>query len=74
MKITACRIAETNKEPYHKTDDFFHGFGISNMRNAAEKYGGQLTTKCESWKISLEDFIADTIKIGDAIKCGFINA
>ena len=37
-----------------KTDDFFHGFGISNMRNAAEKYGGQLTTKCESGKFLLK--------------------
>ena len=37
-----------------KTDDFFHGFGISNMRNTAEKYGGQLTTKCESGKFLLK--------------------
>jgi len=37
-----------------KNDDFLHGFGISNMQKAAEKYGGQLTTKCESGKFLLK--------------------
>lgn len=30
-----------------KPDSFLHGFGISNMKKAAEKYGGQLTARCE---------------------------
>ncbi len=37
-----------------KSDDFLHGFGISNMRKAAEKYGGQLTTKCENGRFILK--------------------
>ena len=37
-----------------KQDDFLHGFGISNIQKAAEKYGGQLTTKCESGKFVLK--------------------
>lgn len=30
-----------------KTDSFLHGFGLPNIRNAAEKYGGQCSTKIE---------------------------
>ena len=37
-----------------KADEFLHGFGISNMQKAAEKYSGQLTTKCESGKFLLK--------------------
>ena len=37
-----------------KSDDFLHGFGISNMRKAAEKYGGQLTTKYEKGTFTLK--------------------
>ena len=37
-----------------KSDDFLHGFGISNMRKAAEKYDGQLITKCENGKFVLK--------------------
>ena len=37
-----------------KRDDFLHGFGISNMQKAAEKYGGQLTAKCENGKFVLK--------------------
>ena len=37
-----------------KSDDFLHGFGISNMRKAAEKYGGQLTAKCENGRFILK--------------------
>lgn len=40
-----------------KQDKFFHGFGISNMRKTAEKYGGQLTTKCENGKFTLKILI-----------------
>lgn len=40
-----------------KADDFLHGFGISNMRKAAEKYDGQLTTKCENGKFTLKILI-----------------
>ncbi len=38
-------------------DDFLHGFGISNMRKAAEKYGGQLTIKCENGRFTLKILI-----------------
>ena len=37
-----------------KNDDFLHGFGISNMRKAVEKYDGQLMTKCENGKFTLK--------------------
>ncbi len=37
-----------------KSDDFLHGFGISNMRKAAEKYDGQLITKSENGKFVLK--------------------
>lgn len=40
-----------------KQDDFLHGFGISNMQKAAEKYEGQLTTKCENGKFTLKILI-----------------
>ncbi len=40
-----------------KSDDFLHGFGISNMRKAAEKYGGQLTTKYEKGTFTLKILI-----------------
>lgn len=40
-----------------KKDDFLHGFGISNMKKAVEKYGGQLTTKCENGKFTLKVLI-----------------
>ena len=40
-----------------KKDTRYHGFGISNMKNAAEKYGGQLTAKCEDGKFTLQILI-----------------
>ncbi len=40
-----------------KNDDFLHGFGISNMRKAVEKYDGQLMTKCENGKFTLKILI-----------------
>ena len=40
-----------------KADDFLHGFGISNMRKAVEKYDGQLTIKCENGKFTLKILI-----------------
>ena len=40
-----------------KEDDYFHGFGISNMKKAAEQYGGQLTIKCEDGKFTLNILI-----------------
>lgn len=39
------------------SSDFLHGFGISNMRKAAEKYDGYLTTKCEKGKFVLKILI-----------------
>ena len=40
-----------------KADKFLHGFGIANMEKAAEKYGGQLTTKCENGRFTLKILI-----------------
>ena len=37
-----------------KGDKFLHGFGISNMQKAAEKYGGTCTTSQENGKFSLK--------------------
>ena len=48
---------EYTKQRTTKNDDFLHGFGISNMRKAAEKYDGQLTIKCENEKFTLKILI-----------------
>ena len=37
-----------------KSDDFLHGFGISNMRKVAEKYGGTCTTTQENGRFTLK--------------------
>lgn len=37
-----------------KADKFLHGFGISNMKKAAEKYGGTCTTTQENGKFTLK--------------------
>ena len=37
-----------------KTDKFLHGFGISNMKKAAEKYKGTCTTTQENGKFTLK--------------------
>ena len=37
-----------------KEDKFLHGFGISNMKQAAEKYGGICTTTQENGKFTLK--------------------
>ncbi len=43
-----------NRKRTSKKDGKFHGFGISNMKNAAGKYGGQLITTCEDGKFTLK--------------------
>lgn len=48
---------EYTKQRTTKSDDFLHGFGIFNMRKAAEKYDGQLTIKCENEKFTLKILI-----------------
>lgn len=40
-----------------KQDSFMHGFGILNMKKAAEKYGGQLVSKCEGGRFTLKILI-----------------
>ncbi len=40
-----------------KDDGFLHGFGIANMRKAAEKYGGQLVAKQEQERFVLKILI-----------------
>lgn len=37
-----------------KTDGFLHGFGLSNIRQAAEKYGGTCTTSIEKQSFKLK--------------------
>lgn len=37
-----------------KADKFLHGFGISNMKKAAEKYGGTCTTTQANGKFTLK--------------------
>lgn len=52
--------AEENEDVKSRTakqDDFLHGFGISNMRKAAGKYGGQMTTRSENGKFTLKILI-----------------
>ncbi len=49
-------LPEDESVKNHSTDqdDFFHGFGIPNMKKSAEKYRGQLTTKCENGHFTLK--------------------
>ncbi len=48
---------KNTKRPAARQDDFLHGFGISNMKKAAGKYGGQLTTNCENGRFALKILI-----------------
>ena len=48
-------IEETHADGHTtKADKFLHGFGISNMKKAAEKYGGSCTTTQENGKFILK--------------------
>ena len=48
-------IEETHADGHTtKADKFLHGFGISNMKKAAEKYGGSCTTTQENRKFILK--------------------
>ena len=40
-----------------KSDSLLHGFGLSNMKKAAEKYGGTCTTKREDGRFTLKVLI-----------------
>lgn len=42
-----------------KKDTFVHGFGLSNLRNAVEKYGGECSRKEEDGKFTLRILIPD---------------
>lgn len=57
IKNSCLQNREYTKQRTTKSDDFLHGFGISNMRKAAEKYDGQLTIKCENEKFTLKILI-----------------
>lgn len=57
MENNCVDTANPAKHRTTKQDDFLHGFGISNMKKAAEKYDGQLTTKCENGKFTLKILI-----------------
>ena len=48
---------ENTKSPAAGQDDFLHGFGISNMKKAAGKYDGQLTTNCKNGRFTLKILI-----------------
>ncbi len=52
--------ADTEIPPSGKTakkDPFFHGFGLPNIRKAAERYGGQCSTKAENGMFALKIMI-----------------
>ena len=49
-----CSSEEHTDGHTTKADKFLHGFGISNMKKAAEKYGGSCTTTQESGKFTLK--------------------
>lgn len=52
--------SEDNKGNINRTtkkDGFLHGFGISNMKKTAEKYGGQLITQKKDGKFTLKILI-----------------
>ncbi|MDO4455041.1 MAG: GHKL domain-containing protein, partial [Eubacteriales bacterium] len=57
IENNCLRESRSAKTRTTKNDDFLHGFGISNMRKAIEKYDGQLTTKCENGKFTLKILI-----------------
>ena len=48
-------VEEAHADGYTtKADKFLHGFGISNIKKAAEKYGGSCTTTQENGKFTLK--------------------
>lgn len=49
-----CLIQAHTNDHTTKSDDFLHGFGISNMKKAAEKYGGTCTTTQKNGKFILK--------------------
>ncbi|MDE6568504.1 MAG: GHKL domain-containing protein [Lachnospiraceae bacterium] len=58
MMENNCQEENDQKKKHSsKKDEYFHGFGISNMKKAAEQYGGQLTVKCEDGKFTLNILI-----------------
>ena len=57
IENNCLQSSNNTKKRTTKSDDFLHGFGISNMKKAAEKYGGQLLTKCENEKFILKILI-----------------
>ena len=57
MENNCSEESDQKKKRTSKKDDYFHGFGISNMKKAAEQYGGQLTVKQEDGKFTLNILI-----------------
>ncbi len=57
IENNCLRECKNTKSPAARQDDFLHGFGISNMKKAAGKYGGQLTTNCENGRFALKILI-----------------
>lgn len=56
-----CAQADRNSDTHTtKADKFLHGFGISNMQKAAEKYGGTCTTTQENEKFTLKILLSAT--------------
>lgn len=53
---TANNAPQTGAHPGQttKADRFAHGFGLSNIRNAVQKYGGQCSTKSEHGTFTLK--------------------
>ena len=57
IRIENPCVPEEGGRRTSKADGFLHGFGISNMRKAAEKYGGQLVAKREEERFVLKILI-----------------
>lgn len=57
MENSCLEESIQRKKRTGKEDDYLHGFGISNMKSAAGKYGGQLTVRCENGKFTLKILI-----------------
>ncbi len=59
IRIENCFVPEGGVPDGRTTkgDHFLHGFGISNMKKAAHRYGGRLLTKCENGTFVLKVLI-----------------
>lgn len=57
MENTCLNENGSKPQRTSKKDEFLHGFGLSNIRRAVEKYNGQCTTHAEDGRFSLKILI-----------------